>query len=254
MPEQPEGASLSYRDENLQPGYHYAYRVRSSLGWRVVSAPSPAVGLVWQVPLAPPTELTAATEKQAMTLSWQPPQRDREGRVLSEPLRYQVQRSEAEQPFRLIGDELNAPLFRDQGLRSGVAYQYRVRAGLSSGGTGEFSAPLTVTLQDLTPPPVPSGLATVITGSAVRLFWEAPNSEDLSGTRIYRRRQLANGLGDYEEIGRVEGRTGNFIDPLPLLDPAEIRHYALKSYDQATPPNLSEYSREVETTAKKSLQ
>ncbi|NTV13641.1 MAG: fibronectin type III domain-containing protein [Desulfobulbaceae bacterium] len=252
LPEQPEAAGLSYRDQNLQPGYHYAYRVRSSLGWRVVSAPAPAVGLFWQVPLTPPTELSVGEGEREVVLSWRPPERDRDGQAVSAPLLYQVQRSEAGQSFRLVGGDLRTPFFRDQGVRSGVNYQYRVRAARLSGGTGEYSAPLAITLRDLTPPPVPFGLAAVITGESVRLFWEVPSIEDLGGTIIYRRRQLPSGIGDYEQIGQVTGRTGSYIDPLPLLEPSEIRHYALKAFDRAEPANLSEYSREVQTTAKAS--
>ena len=252
LPDRPEALSLSYRDQDLQPGHHYSYRVRSSLGWRVVSGPSGPVGLFWQVPLTPPSELAAAGGEREVTISWRPPESDLDGQTLAETLIYQVQRREGVQPFRQVSGDLSAPLFRDQGIRSGITYQYRVRAARLRGGTGRFSAPLAVTLQDLTPSPPPFGLAAVITGETVRLFWEPPSSEDLGGTMIYRRRQLASGIGDFELIGSVEGRTGNYIDPLPLLDLTEVRHYALKSYDRATPPNLSEYSREVQTTAKSS--
>jgi hypothetical protein len=252
LPERPEAAGLSYRDQNLRPGYHYSYRVRSSLGWRVVSAPSTPVGLVWQVPLTPPTALVAKSSGREVALSWLSPFRDRDGQLIAVPLLYQVYRSEGEQPFRLVAGNLTAPLFSDQGVRSGVNYQYRVRAARVSGGTGEFSAPLAVTLADTTPPPVPLGLAAVITRESVRLFWEPLSGEDLGGTMIYRRRQLPTGIGDFELIGQVEGRTTTYIDPLPLTEANEVRHYALKSYDRAEPPNLSEYSRAVQTTAKSS--
>ena len=252
LPEHPEAASLSYRDQNLRPGYHYAYRIRSSLGWRVISAPSPPVGLVWQVPLGPPTELIAKNGEREVALSWRPPERDRDDQLVAGPLLYQVQRSEAGQPFRLVSGNLNLPTFSDPALRSGVHYQYRVLAARPSGGTGEFSAPLAVTLADTTPPPVPFGLSAVITRESVRLFWEPLSGEDLGGAMIYRRRQLASGIGDYELIGKVDGRITSYVDPLPLTEGDEIRHYALKSYDRAMPPNLSEYSREVQTTAKTS--
>jgi len=247
-----EAADLSYRDGSLRPGYHYAYRVLSSLGWRVVSGPSQPLALTWQVPLAPPSGLTTESGELEVALSWQPPTRDRDGRVLDEPLRYQVERSEAGQPFRLVADALNTPFFQDQGTKSGLTYQYRVRAGRASGGTGEYSAPVAVSLRDLTPPTPPFGLAAVITGEAVRLFWEAPSSEDLAGTFIYRRRQQTNWTSDFEQIGQVGGRTSVYVDTMPLLDPAEVRYYALKAYDRATPPNLSDYSREVQITVKTS--
>lgn len=252
LPERPEAASLSYRDQNLRPGYHYSYRVRSSLGWRVVSAPSTPVGLFWQVPLAPPTELVAKSGEQEVALSWLPPEHDRDGQPVAGPLLFQVQRSEADQPFRLVSGDLPGPAFIDHGIRSGVSYRYRVRAARPSGGTGAFSAPLTMIPVDLTPPPVPFGLTAVLTRESVRLFWEPLSGEDLGGVMIYRLRQLPTGIGDYELLGRVEGRVTTYVDPLPLTEADEVRQYALKSYDRAEPPNLSEYSRAVQTTAKAS--
>lgn len=251
LPERPEAAGLSYRDRNLRPGYHYSYRVRSSLGWRVISAPSNPIGMVWQAPLTPPTALVAKSGEGEVSLSWLSPFRDRDGQLVAVPLLYQVQRSDGGQPFRQVGGNLTASTYNDRGLRSGV-YQYRVRAARINGGTGEFSAPLAVTLSDTTPPPVPSGLSAVVTRESVRLFWEPPGSEDLGGIMIFRSRQLPTGIGDYELIGQVEGQTTTYIDPLPLTETYEVRHYALKSYDRAEPPNLSEYSRAVQTTAKSS--
>lgn len=252
LPERPEMARLSYRDLTLRPGYHYSYRVRSSLGWRVISAPSSPMGLVWQVALAPPTGLVAKTGERQATLGWLPPERDLEGRAVVGPLLYQVERSEAGQEFRLVGSNLPTAEFSDQAAKSGVAYRYRVRASRPGGGTGEFSAPLAVTLADTTPPPVPFGLSAVITRESVRLFWEPLSDEDLGGFLIYRRRQLPTGSGELEEIGRVEGRVTTYMDPLALTDVDEVRHYSLKSFDRAEPPNLSEFSREVQTTAKSS--
>lgn len=250
LPDQPETVRLTWRDQNLRPGYHYSYRIRSSLGWRVVSAPSAPVGLAWQAPLLPPTELVAKSGEREVRLSWQPPERDRAGQTVAEPLRYQVQRSEAGQPFRPLATALPGPDYTDQGVRSGVAYRYRVRAARSAGGPGEFGPELAVTPLDLTPPPVPFGLACVVSGESARLFWEPMTGEDLAGFLIFRRRQLPETTGDFELIGQVDGRASNFADPLPLKEAGEVRHYAIKSHDRAEPPNTSEFSREVKTTAK----
>ena len=249
LPERPEETLLSYRDRDLQPGYHYSYRVRSTLGWRVVSAPSAPVGLVWQVVLAPPTDLAASPGEGEVALSWRPPERDSTGVPVTGPFFYEVQRSEAGQPFRTLGGQLAAPAFTDQGAKSGVAYQYRVRAARTSGGTGEYSASLTVLLVDTTPPSAPFGLSAVVSRESVRLFWEPVSAEDFGGVMIFRRRQLVTASGELELIGRVEGRVTTYVDPLPL-EAAEVRHYALKSYDRAEPPNLSEFSRETQTTAR----
>jgi len=251
-PEKPGEGRLSFRDQDLRPGYHYSYRVRSGLGWRVVSAPSMPVAWFWQPPLAPPTELSAQVGEREARLNWRPPTLDREGRKLTEALLYQVYRSENGKPFRPVSGNLTVPAYTDQGLQSRVAYRYQVRAARASGGTGEFSPPLAVTPLDLTPPPVPGAPTAVITGTAVRLFWDPLSSEDLGGFMIYRRRQLPTGISGYELLGQVDGRTGIFVDPLPLTEDEDIRHYALKSYDRSEPPNLSAFSPDAKTQAKSS--
>ncbi|HSH13507.1 MAG TPA: hypothetical protein VLA15_07150, partial [Desulfurivibrionaceae bacterium] len=95
-------------------------------------------------------------------------------------------------------------------------------------------------------------MALVITRGSVRLFWEPLSGVDLGGVMIYRRRELPTGTGDYELIGRVEGRSTTYVDPLPLQETDEVRSYALKSFDLAEPPNLSDYSRAAQTPDKES--
>jgi len=39
---------ITYRDESLQPGNIYYYRVKTKIGWRVISRPSEPVSFEWQ--------------------------------------------------------------------------------------------------------------------------------------------------------------------------------------------------------------
>lgn len=248
VPDKNLAQPLRYRDRELRPGYHYSYRVRSSLGWRVQSAPSEAVSLVWQVGLTPPENLTALAGEREVTLSWRAPARDLEGMAISEPLAYQVYRREAGQPFLFLGEVKGEPGYVDRWAKSGTTYDYRVRAFRVSGGTGAFSPVVAATPQDLTPPPAPTGLTAVVSREGVRLYWQPLTSDDLAGYRVYRRRQVAGGGDQAVLIGQVDSRVNTFTDSTPFSQIGEKRHYSIRAFDHASPPNLSDFSPEIETS------
>jgi hypothetical protein len=248
VPDRNVAQPLSFRDRDLRPGYHYSYRVRSSLGWRVISTPSEAVTMVWQVGLAAPENLTARAGEREVTLDWRAPERDLEGMVIREPLSYQVFRREVGQPFLLLGEVQREPGYVDRRVSSGVNYEYRVRASRVSGGTGAFSTTVAATPRDLTPPPAPTGLTAVVSRAEVHLYWQPLVSDDLAGYRIYRRRQIGGGDNQWVLIGQVDGRANTYIDSTPFSQAGEVRYYSLRAFDHASPPNVSDSSEEIETS------
>jgi len=44
------GETLTYRDEKLKDGHIYYYRVKTKVGWRVISRPSEPVRFEWRAP------------------------------------------------------------------------------------------------------------------------------------------------------------------------------------------------------------
>lgn len=44
------GETLTYRDEELKDGHIYYYRVKTKVGWRVISRPSEPVRFEWRAP------------------------------------------------------------------------------------------------------------------------------------------------------------------------------------------------------------
>ncbi len=248
VPDKRMAQPLSYRDRDLRPGYHYSYRVRSSLGWRVESAPSEAVTVAWQVGLTAPENLTARAGEREVTLDWRAPVRDLDGKAINEPLTYQVYRREIGQTFHLLGEVQGKPGYLDRRVGSGTTYEYRIRAFRASGGTGAFSPVVAATPYDLTPPPAPTGLTAVVSRNEVRLYWQPLVSDDLAGYRIYRRRLIPGSDNQAVQIGQVDGQLNTFTDPTPFSKVGEVRYYSLRAFDHASPPNLSEPSGEIETS------
>ncbi len=76
---------------------------------------------------------------------------------------------------------------------AGTEYYYRITAADSAANESGFSEEATATPTDVTPPPVPTGLAATAGGRQVGLSWASGTGEDLAGYRLYR---SAQGLPD----------------------------------------------------------
>ena len=61
------------------------------------------------------------------------------------------------------------------------------------------SAPVRVTFKDLTPPPTPASIETLVEPNAVRLVWTPVEAPDLAGYKVYR----TEGLGHETQIREV---------------------------------------------------
>jgi len=241
---------ITYREENLRPGYIYFFRVKTSLGWRVVSRSSQPVSFRWQLPMAAPADLRVLAENQKISLNWQAPKIDLDGQQLLEPLYYQIYRSVDGEQFTLFADRISTLEFNDHQVKVGGRYQYKVRATRESGGTGVFSDQLEVTLRDLMPPTTPRGLSLIRTPAGVRLFWEPVADDDLAGYQILRRFAKEHELAeDFEIIGQVAASTTSFIDK--TCKDQQTCYYALKAFDSANPANESPLSDEIKMMRKK---
>ncbi|MEN8136462.1 MAG: hypothetical protein ABFS18_13145 [Thermodesulfobacteriota bacterium] len=234
---------IIYREERLRPGHIYFYRVKTGLGWRVVSRPSEPVSFRWQLPIGSPVELRGLAGDQQVSLSWQPPLGDLDGEAVVEPLHYQVYRSVADSNFMPLGSPVVVRDYLDQQVENGISYRYKVRAASSSGGTGVFSDVVEVAPRDLTPPPAPQGLSVITTPDGVRVSWEPLAVADLGGYLILRRSRDGGSEHDFKVIGRVAAPLTSFIDK--TLSDHETCYYAVKAFDLASPANESALSDEI---------
>ncbi len=233
---------ITYREEGLRPGHIYFYRVKTGLGWRVISRPSEPVSFRWQV-AASPVELRGLAGDQQVSLSWQPPLGDLNGELDVGPFHYQVYRSVAGGNFMPLGSPVMARDYLDRSVENGISYRYKVRAIRLSGGTGVFSDMVAVVPRDLTPPPVPQGVSVVSTPAGIRVFWEALPVADLGGYQVLRRCGDSDSGKDFRVITRVEASLTSFIDRTPK--DYETCYYAVRAFDLATPANESALSDQI---------
>ncbi|MCB2183912.1 MAG: fibronectin type III domain-containing protein [Desulfobulbaceae bacterium] len=238
------GSRVRYTDSALKPGYHYDYKVVSSAGWNIVSRDSNRISFAWENPPRPPTDLVLDVADQGLTLHWQPVQELSDGGVVSGSILYQVFRRRAAGKFERIGDPVGAIFYRDEGLRNGEKYFYKVRALHKVDGTnlvGEDSDIVAGTPRDMSPPPVPERFEVVATTAGAELLWEDVGGKDVAGYKIYRRRA---GQKEYVLVGVTDRRSFSYVDK-SLPAGKTTLYYALTAFDRATPPNESGFSEEV---------
>ncbi|MCS3661497.1 Ig-like domain-containing protein [Salinibacter ruber] len=130
----------------------------------------------------------------------------------------------------LDSTEASVTTYADSSGAAGTEYYYRVTAADSAANESGFSEEATATPTDVTPPPVPTGLAATAGGRQVGLSWASGTGEDLAGYRLYR---SAQGLPDTSEAPLSERLiTGStFTDTTAEVGTAY--RYAVTSVDTA---------------------
>jgi fibronectin type 3 domain-containing protein len=111
-------------------------------------------------PVAAPANLKATPGGGLVVLEWTPSPK---------AVAYVVRRSlVGEGPYTVIGSQITAPAYTDEGLSAGTAYHYVV-CGVANGKEGVDSAPVSVRF----PPLTPTGLAAEPGKEMVTLTWNA---------------------------------------------------------------------------------
>ena len=245
LPNAEEPTAARYTDTDLRAGYHYTYRIISKGAWYQVSGPSNPVSFTWQTPPAAPQNIKASAFDGRITLSWQAVKTYANGEPIDRQPLYQIYRSTNRDNLHPYDEPVNGNSYDDLSVSNYTTYYYRIRA-LLPGGEETFTSFPSETVSarplDLTPPPSPPIDSLVKTEKGIRLYWEAVQAEDLKGYRIYRLR------GENEKaelIGEVPAPTTVFFDTAPPTD-AGTWYYAVTSFDNADPPNESQYTRKIQ--------
>ncbi len=171
----------------------------------------------------PPPGVTATATADGVTVTWTAPQTSVGGVEGPIVTGYNVYRTT---PGTSPGD-LDAPIntapvlattFKD--APSYGEHEYRVAAIATNGPPllqSDPSAPARVTFRDLIPPPVPASITPLIEQRAVRLIWDAVESPDLAGYRLYR----TEGMGHdnaIKDIGTV-ALVNEIVTATSITDP-----------------------------------
>ncbi len=168
-------------------------------------------------PLATPANLALTPESEGVLLTWRG----------SAP-HYRIYRRAGDQPAAAAIAETDDRKYADTKTEYGTTYHYYVE-GFRGGGdiraVSEPAAEVEITPKDTWPPPVPAGLAFVVSAGSVELVWERSIAPDLAGYHIYR----AEGAGPFERI--AETRQGpSYSDR--KIQPGKTYRYAVSAFDQ----------------------
>ncbi len=169
-------------------------------------------------PLAPPADLAAEGVASGVRLTWRG----------SAP-GYRIYRRTGADANSSPIQEVDRTEFTDAGVAYGTTYHYAVEAYRSGGdihATSERSPEVDITPEDKFPPPVPAGLAAVVSTGNIELVWEPSVAPDLAGYRIYR----AAGAGPFEKLAEVR-ETPSYSDA--KIEPAKTYRYAVTAFDTA---------------------
>jgi hypothetical protein len=198
----------------------------STAGW------SNLVTLSVAPPLDPVRGLQARNVAEGVRLTWQG----------SGP-RYRVYRRTGDEPGAASIGETGGTEYTDTKTEYGKTYHYSVEAFRNEGNLRAISEPspeVEITPKDEFAPPVPAGLAAVVSTGSIELAWERSIAPDLAGYRIYR----AEGAGAFEKL--AETRQGpSYSDR--KIGPGKTYRYAVTAFDLLG--NESDKSAVVSATA-----
>lgn len=168
------------------------YGVTAVMGKKSESQLSPLVAIKPLLPHSWPEGLQAAVEERGVCIIWRPPTEMLDG---SEPRKveaYLLYRRPAggdaiyEDPLAVLKGEAT---FLDPIQEAGKAFFYTVRASVTQGPPfvlGPPAAEVLVFVNDVFPPPAPTGLQVLREPEGVRLVWNPVEARDLDSYRLYR--------------------------------------------------------------------
>ncbi len=140
----------------------------------------------------PPGDLAATAKPEGIELTWSEPPQTLSGAPKPKIFGYNIYRvAPGEVPGDLDNPLNSAPVTKTTytDVPSYGNFQYHVTAVASPSAPrveSDPSAAATATFKDLLPPPTPTGLAALVEPHAVQLVWDAVESPDLAGYKIYR--------------------------------------------------------------------
>jgi len=168
-------------------------------------------------PLAPLSSLSASDVAEGVRLTWQG----------ASPM-YRIHRREGDGSSAASLAETDHTSYTDTTTEYGKTYHYAVegfRAGGSVHALTDRTPEVAVTPVDTWPPPVPAGVAAVVSLGRVELVWERSIAPDLAGYRIYR----AESEGPFTRLG--EAREGPSYSDRAVVAGRGYR-YSVAAFDQ----------------------
>jgi fibronectin type 3 domain-containing protein len=168
-------------------------------------------------PLAPPVNLQVKAVADGVRIAWSG----------SSP-HYRIYRRAGQDASASPIHEIDGTEYTDPGAQYGTTYYYSVEAYRTGGdihATSERSAEVEITPEDKFPPPVPTGLAAVVSTGSIEVVWEPGAAPDLAGYRIYR----AVDAGPLEKLAETRDAP-SYSDA--KIEPGKSYRYAVTAFDK----------------------
>ena len=169
-------------------------------------------------PLAPPADVQVQAVAGGVHIAWN-----------GVAAHYRVYRRGGADANASPIQEIDRTEFTDPSAAYGTTYYYSIEAYQTGGdihATSARSAEVKITPEDKFPPPVPSGLAAVVSTGSIELVWEPSAAADLAGYRIYR----AAGEGSFQKLAETR-EAPSYSDS--KIEPGKSYRYAVTAFDQA---------------------
>jgi fibronectin type 3 domain-containing protein len=169
-------------------------------------------------PLAPPGDLQVKAVADGVRITWN-----------GASLHYRIYRRAGQDASASPIHEIDLPEFTDPSAQYGTTYYYSVEAYRTGGdihATSQRSAEVEITPEDKFPPPMPTGLAAVVSTGSIELVWEPSAAPDLAGYRIYR----ASDAGPFEKLAEAR-EAPSYSDA--KIEPGKSYRYAVTALDKA---------------------
>ena len=179
------GTTSVYLDRDLENEQTYRYRVVPLDLFGGEGSPSAEIEVVPfdPAPPLPPQRLDPEAGEGVVDLRWTPVP---DPRVTG----FHVERSTGlDQPFDRLTEAPVAtatPRWRDESVRGGTQYFYRIVAVTARGLEGRPGTPVGAFPVDLTPPGPPEDLAFDVEERRITLSWSPPGDDDVLGYHVYR--------------------------------------------------------------------
>lgn len=237
------GEKVKIRLSDFQTGYHYFFMVKAHSGWNIVSEESNKVSFWWDHPASEATGLKLKVGDGTLHLNWHPVSTYIGGELLSLPVLYQVYRRTEGKEFSALGSPIKETRFVDQNARNGREYFYQVQTQHIYNDSmipGGLSKTISAVPSDITPPSPPDLLSFVLVSNGVKILWDSVSAIDLAGYKIYRRTEETSWI----VIGETSAGAFSYVDK-KIPEKEGVWHYSVTSFDRASPPNESSFSRQL---------
>ena len=186
---------LYYRDNSVDWGETYEYKIYRISGGREILIGSSRPIEVKPFEKEPPVDsFTVFQKEKDLFLDWRfEPERFYAINIYRTASDSLVEKKVNSRPVLLAEAEDSlgntaypSPKFKDVGLREGIEYTYQLEGLGFFGQPLQRTKPITLTLDDVTPPPPPINLEGKADSMKVHLKWENPTAPDVRDIKIFR--------------------------------------------------------------------